>query len=117
LAGLYWNDAVMQPHRFIYKQGKLLLDDSEGIYELRPLGNDAFRLMEAPRRYIFTFVRRAGSFVVSVDHEGSPVSEYRRVADTKPNAAALRAFEGQYYSPELDVCGGGDCAYRGSGME
>jgi CubicO group peptidase (beta-lactamase class C family) len=103
-AGLYWNDAVMQPYRFIYKQGKLLLDGSgEGIYELRPLGNDAFRLMEAPRRYIFTFVRRAGSFVVSVDHEGSPVREYRRVADTKPNAAALRALAGQYYSPELDV--------------
>jgi hypothetical protein len=102
-AGLYWNDVIMQPYRFVYKQGKLLLDGSEGMFELRPLGNDAYRLMEAPRRYIFTFVRRAGSLAVSVDHEGSPVREYRQVADTKPNAAALRALEGQYYSPELDV--------------
>ena len=103
-AGLYWNDAVMQPYRFLYQQGKLLLDGGgEGMFELRPLGNDSYRLIEAPRRYIFTFVRRAGSLVVSVDHEGSPVSEYRQVVVKKPNAAALRSLEGQYYSPELDV--------------
>lgn len=104
-AGLYWNDATMQSNRFFYEQGKLLLDGGgEGRFELRALGNNAYRLMEAPRRFVFTFfTRRDGSLAVLVDVEGSPVQEKRRVADTKPNAAALRALEGRYFSPELDV--------------
>jgi CubicO group peptidase (beta-lactamase class C family) len=104
-AGLYWNEATMQGNRFFYEQGKLLLDGGgEGRFELRALGNNSYRLMEAPRRFVFTFfTRRDGSLAVRVDVEGSPVHELRRVADTKPNAAALRALEGRYFSPELDV--------------
>jgi hypothetical protein len=104
-AGLYWNDATMQSNRFFYEQGKLLLDGGgEGRFELRALGNNAYRLMEAPRRFVFTFfTRRDGSRAVLVDVEGSPVQEKRRVEDTKPNVAALRPLEGRYFSPELDV--------------
>jgi len=104
-AGLYWNEATMQGNRFFYEQGKLLLDGGgEGKFALRPLGNNAYRLMEAPRRFVFTFfTRRDGLLAVRVEVEGSPVHELSRVADTKPNAAALRALEGRYFSPELDV--------------
>jgi CubicO group peptidase (beta-lactamase class C family) len=104
-AGLYWNEATMQGNRFFYEQGKLLLDGGgEGKFELRPLGNNAYRLIEAPRRFVFTFfTRRDGLRAVLVDVEGSPVHELRRVVDAKPNAAALRALAGTYYSPELDV--------------
>jgi CubicO group peptidase (beta-lactamase class C family) len=104
-AGLYWNAATMQGNRFFYEQGKLLLDGGgEGKFELRALGNNAYRLMEAPRRFVFTFfTRRDGLRAVRVEVEGSPVHELRRVVDTKPNAAALRALAGSYYSPELDV--------------
>jgi CubicO group peptidase (beta-lactamase class C family) len=105
LAGLYWNEAKMQGHRFFYEQGKLILDGGgEGKFELRPLGNNSYRLIEAPRRFVFTFfTRRDGLLGVRVDVEGSPVQELRRVAETKPSATALRALEGRYYSPELDV--------------
>lgn len=105
LAGLYWNEAMMQGNRFFYEQGKLMLDGGgEGKFALRPLGNNAYRLMEAPRRFIFTFFTRGdGSLAVRVEVEGSPAHELRRVADTKTNAAALRALEGSYFSPELDV--------------
>jgi CubicO group peptidase (beta-lactamase class C family) len=104
-AGLYWNEATMQGNRFFYEQGKLLLDGGgEGKFELRALGNNAYRLIEAPRRFVFTFfTRRDGLRAVLVDVEGSPVQELRLVVDTKPNAAALRALTGSYYSPELDV--------------
>jgi len=105
LAGLYWNETTMQGNRFFYEQGKLLLDGGgEGRFELRPLGNNSYRLIEAPRRFVFTFfTRRDGLLAVRVDVEGSPVHELSKVADTKPNVAALRALEGQYFSPELDV--------------
>jgi hypothetical protein len=95
----------MQGKRFFYEQDKLVLDGGgEGRFELRALGNNTYRLMEAPRRYLFTFFRHPdGSLRVRVDVEGSPVVEYRRVQDTKPNPAALHALEGQYFSPELDV--------------
>ena len=65
----------MQGNRFFYEQGKLLLDGGgEGRFELRALGNNAYRLMEAPRRFVFTFfTRRDGSLAVRVDVEGSPV--------------------------------------------
>ena len=60
--------------------------------------------MEAPRRFVFTFFRgRDGSLAVRVEVEGSPVHELRRVTETKPNAAALRALTGSYFSAELDV--------------
>ena len=65
----------MQGNRFFYEQGKLLLDGGgEGKFELRALGNNAYRLMEAPRRFVFTFfTRRDGLRAVRVDVEGSPV--------------------------------------------
>jgi CubicO group peptidase (beta-lactamase class C family) len=104
-AGLYWNEAAMQGNRFFYEKGKLVLDGGgEGKFELRPLGNNTYRVMEAPRRFIFSFfTRRDGSPAVRVDVEGSPVRELVKVADTKPTIAALRALEGRYFSPELDV--------------
>ena len=101
-AGLYWNDARGEGPRFVYQNGQLKIDGGgEGLFVLRPLGNNVFRLMEAPRRYVFTFMRRAGSLVLSVDHEGSPVREYRRVVDAKPSAATLRSLAGKYYSQEV----------------
>jgi len=105
LVGLYWNEEKMQGNRFFYEQGKLVLDGGgEGRFELRALGNNTYRVMEAPRRYLFIFFRHPdGSLGVRLDVEGSPVVEFRRVPDTKPNPAALRALEGQYFSPELDV--------------
>jgi hypothetical protein len=105
LAGFYWNDTTVQGNRFFHEQGKLLLDGGgEGKFELRPLGNNAYRLMEAPRRFLFIFFRRAdGSLAVRVDVEGSPVTERQKVPDTKRSPAELRALAGKYYSPELDV--------------
>jgi CubicO group peptidase (beta-lactamase class C family) len=105
LAGLYWNEATMQGKRFFNEQGKLILDGGgEGKFELRPLGNNSYRLVEAPRRFIFTFFRRRdGLLAVREEVEGSPAQELRRVVETKPNAAALRALEGRYFSPELEV--------------
>ena len=105
LAGLYWNEATMQGNRFFYEQGKLMLDGGgEGKFELRALGNNAYRIIEAPRRYVFTFfTRRDGLRAVRVEVEGSPARELRQVVETKPKAAALRALAGSYYSPELDV--------------
>jgi len=105
LAGLYWNETTMQGNRFFYEQGKLVLDGGgEGKFVLRPLGNNSYRVMEAPRRFVFTFfTRRDGVPAVRVDVEGSRVQELRRVVETKPNAAALQALAGSYYSPELDV--------------
>jgi len=105
LAGLYWNEKTMQGNRFFYEENKLFLDGGgEGKFELRPLGNNSYRLTAAPRRYIFTFIaRRDGSRAVLVDVEGSPVNELTRVTETKPNAAALQALAGSYYSPELDI--------------
>ena len=104
LAGLYWNEKTMQGNRFFYEHGKLILDGGEGKFELRSLGNNAYRIMEAPRRFVFTFFTRPdGSRAVRVDVEGSPVQELSRVSETKPSVAALRALAGSYYSPELDV--------------
>ena len=104
-AGLYWNERTMQGQRFFYEEGKLILDGGgEGKFELRPLGNNAYRLTAAPRRYILTFItRRDGSRGVLVDIEGSPTTELTRVTETKPDAAELQALAGSYYSTELDV--------------
>jgi CubicO group peptidase (beta-lactamase class C family) len=104
-AGLYWNDEKRKlGPRVVYKNGKLLIDGGgEGLFELRPLGNNSYRLTAAPRRYIFTFVRRASGVEVRVNHEGSPLTDYRKVIETKPTPATLRSLEGNYYSPELDV--------------
>jgi hypothetical protein len=104
LAGLYWNEARGEGPRLVYQNGQLQIDGGgEGLFVLRPLGNNVFRLMEAPRRYVFSFMRRAGSLVLLVDHEGSPIREYRRVVDTKSTAATLRSLEGKYYSQEVDA--------------
>ena len=105
LAGFYWNDTLVTGNRFFHEQGKLLLDGGgEGKFELRPLGNNTYRLREAPRRFLFIFFRRANSsLAVRVDVEGSPVTEKQKVPDTKRSPAELRALAGKYYSPELDA--------------
>jgi CubicO group peptidase (beta-lactamase class C family) len=104
-AGRYWSDAQRRlGPRVVYENGKLLIDGGgEGMFELRPLGNNSYRLTAAPRRLIFTFVRRAGAVEVRVDREGSPLAKYRKVTESKPTAAVLRSLEGNYFSPELDV--------------
>lgn len=103
-AGLYWDDAMMQASRFFYDNGKLFIDGGgEGNFELRPLGNNSYRLTAAPRRYVFTFVQSNRGLKVIVDREGSRLRELRRVPDKKPTITTLRRLEGRYYSPELDV--------------
>ena len=103
-AGLYWNDARGEGKRIVYQKGQLQLDGGgEGMFVLRPLGNNSFRLIEAPRRYVLTFIPRAGSVVANLDHEGSPVREYRRVVEKKPSVSTLRLLAGKYYSNEVDA--------------
>ena len=104
-AGQYWSDAHKRlGPRVVYKSSKLFIDGGgEGLFELRPLGNNSYRLTAAPRRYIFNFARRAGQVVVMVDHEGSPLTEYRKVNEEKPSVTTLSSLAGNYYSSELDT--------------
>ena len=105
LAGLYWNNVSGGVHRFLYENGNLVLDGGgEGRFPLAPLGNNAYRLTAAPRRFVFTFVQRPGVPVtLAVDVEGSPVRNYTQVPEGTRAAAPLAELTGTYYSRELDV--------------
>jgi CubicO group peptidase (beta-lactamase class C family) len=105
LAGLYWDSTSGGLHRFFEENGQLVLDGGgEGRFPLAPLGNNAYRLTAAPRRFVFTFVQRPGApIALEVDVEGSPLRTYARVPETKRAATPLGALAGTYYSRELDV--------------
>jgi hypothetical protein len=104
LAGLYWDSTTGGLHRFFEENGQLVLDGGgEGRFPLAPLGNNAYRLTAAPRRFVFTFVRRPGvPIALEVDVEGSPLRTYVRVPEA-PRVAPLGTLAGTYYSRELDV--------------
>jgi CubicO group peptidase (beta-lactamase class C family) len=105
LAGLYWDSTTGGLHRFFEENGQLVLDGGgEGRFPLAPLGNNAYRLTAAPRRFVFTFVQRSGvPIALKLDVEGSPLRTYARVPDAKRAATSLGALAGTYYSRELDV--------------
>jgi len=104
LAGLYWDERTGGIHRFFFEDGQLVLDGGgEGKFPLAPQGGNSYRLTAAPRRYVFTFVQRAGApLAVEEDIQGSPVRTYLKVPE--PSAGApLDRLAGTYSSPELDV--------------
>ena len=105
LAGLYWSSTSGGLHRFLDQNGRLVLDGGgEGQYPLAPLGNNAYRLTAAPRRFVFTFVQRPGmAIAMEVDVEGSPVRSYARVPEAARAAAPPGRLAETYYSRELDV--------------
>jgi len=94
----------MQGNRFFYEQGKLLLDGGgEGRFELRALGNNAYRLMEAPRRFVFTFfTRRDGSLAVRVDVEGSPCTNFAGSLTQSRTLPRYVHWRARYFSAELE---------------
>ncbi|HEX6031311.1 MAG TPA: serine hydrolase domain-containing protein [Tepidiformaceae bacterium] len=105
LAGLYWDSTSGGLHRFFDENGQLVLDGGgEGRFPLAPLGNNAYRLTAAPRRFIFSFVQRPGvPIAMEVDVEGSPVRTYTRGPEAARAAAPPARLAGTYYSRELDV--------------
>jgi len=105
LAGLYWDNTSGGLHRFFEENDQLILDGGgEGRFPLAPLGNNAYRLTAAPRRFIFTFAQRPGvPIALEVDVEGSPPRTYARVPEATGAAAPLGRLAGTYYSRELDM--------------
>ena len=105
LAGLYWDNTSGGLHRFFDENGQLVLDGGgEGRFPLAPLGNNAYRLTAAPRRFVFTFVQRPGvPITLEVDVEGSPQRIYARVPEATRAATPLGRLAGTYYSRELDI--------------
>jgi CubicO group peptidase (beta-lactamase class C family) len=105
LAGLYWNNTSGGLHRFFEENDQLVLDGGgEGRFPLAALGNNAYRLTAAPRRFVFTFVQRPGvPIALEVDVEGSPPRTYARVPEATRAATPLGRLAGTYYSRELDM--------------
>lgn len=104
LAGLYWNSASGETRGFFHEDGRLVLDGgAEGRFPLAPVGENAYRLTAAPRRYIFTFQQESDGLAVREDIEGSPVKTFRRVMDEAHRPAPLQELAGSYYSSELEV--------------
>lgn len=105
LAGLYWHAATGNAYTFYFENDGLVLDGGgEGKFPLAPLGGNAYRLTAAPRRYVFTFLRRPdGLLGVEENIEGSPKRTFERVSDAARAGTLLSALAGTYYSPELEV--------------
>jgi hypothetical protein len=68
-----------------------------------PVGENAYRLTAAPRRYIFTFQQESDGLAVREDIEGSPGKTFRRVMDEAHPPAPLQELAGSYDSSELEV--------------
>lgn len=104
LAGTYWNADVAQAARFLFEDGKLLIDaGDEGRFELRPIGGHTFLLPAAPRRYVLAFSDGAdGRRRVRIEIAGERSREFVAVA-----AAGIvplpSSYAGLYYSRELDT--------------
>jgi CubicO group peptidase (beta-lactamase class C family) len=105
LAGLYWNSTSGGLHRFFEENDQLVLDGGgEGRFPLAALGNNAYRLTAAPRRFVFSFVQRRGApIALEVDVEGSPRLTYSRVPDAPRAATPVGRLAGTYYSRELNM--------------
>jgi CubicO group peptidase (beta-lactamase class C family) len=110
LAGLYWNNTSGGLHRFFEENDQLVLDGGgEGRFPLAPLGNNAYRLTAAPRRFVFTFVQRPGvPIALEVDVEGSPPRTYGSSARGDARRNSTREARGNVLQPgtgyDMDPC-------------
>lgn len=105
LAGLYWNNTSGGLFRFFEENDQLVLDGGgEGRFPLAFLGNNAYRLTAAPRRFVFTFVQRPGvPIALELDVEGSPPRTYARVPEAMRAGTPTGSLAGTYHSRELDM--------------
>jgi len=93
--GVYWNAADDEAHRWILKDGKLVIQ-SPGEVELAPAGENRFRDVNNVIEIAFN-----GD---SYDVTGPNIAaqHYRRVEAANPDARQLAEYAGDYYSSEID---------------
>ena len=95
-AGTYVDPHTYNVYTFTAKDGQLMAWGSA----LRRFGpNQFYDLVGNP----LTFENRDGVMTARLDLDGEPYFEGRRVRETRPSAAELSAFAGDYRSDELEA--------------
>jgi CubicO group peptidase (beta-lactamase class C family) len=75
----------------------------QGAAPMYAVSNTAFRLRVAPAEVDFDSPADGGKAQSAVLHQNGAVVPMKRIEIAKPSAEQLKAYEGRFYSPELDV--------------
>lgn len=96
-AGLYYDANTHETHRIEVRDGILV---ASGI-ELVPTGPGTF--VDARRSINVTASRNGNTITLTLPMTESPDVVLTRMAEFKPDAAALQEYAGEYTSPELGI--------------
>ena len=72
-------------------------------FPMYAVSNTAFRLRAVPAEVVFDEVQQGGTAQNAILHQNGATLPLKRIAIPKPPADRLKAYEGDYYSPELGV--------------
>jgi hypothetical protein len=98
-AGLYWDQADLQVHRAVVRDGKLFV---AGL-ELTPLAENRFRLaIDATETYAFEKSADGTHWRMTIQDTGDAPEVYDQTAAVYPDAGQLAGYTGSYTSEEID---------------
>lgn len=106
LAGHYWNAEEGLVREVALADGRLVYVRSpESRNELAPLGDDRFRMLDAPAEVEVRFAADgdAGARQMTLEVEGDEPTVLERFEPARPSVAELAALAGDWYSGELDA--------------
>jgi CubicO group peptidase (beta-lactamase class C family) len=101
--GHYWSDEQSNVTRVLVEEGELVLEAFGGSFKLVPTGQNEFTLIGPPVRLTFEAGEREELDRLHVSIGGGTPTVFERFEPAAPTAAALGAYQGEYYSEELDV--------------
>jgi len=103
LAGSYREPASGLVRRLRVEGGKLKVEAFGGTYELTPMEGRTFRLVDGPLDLEVRFEETASGRRMRETGPRRPATVWHAVELVTPSAAAMAAYAGSYYSPELDT--------------
>jgi CubicO group peptidase (beta-lactamase class C family) len=97
--GHYWNSEMAYFIEVYFKKGTLhYLDKLRGDFKMKPIGSADFQLLDVPIEVTTKFSN--GGVEISANGDPAWFTSYTPVSYTTED---LRAYEGMYFSAELDV--------------
>ncbi len=103
--GVYLNPDGDQIRRIILKDGKLriAMGGSDESYEMKPLGENHFRLRIAPFDFKFELSKPRGpSRLIETPPEGGKPEVFEAVPEFTPSALELKEYAAVYHSEEIE---------------
>jgi CubicO group peptidase (beta-lactamase class C family) len=103
--GIYYNRLEDRAWKVYFQEETLYVDTFSFRFRLRPIGQMLFHSENSPYDMLVEFVKPSGGKppMMRVKREGAETQIFEAVHPERADLSQLKEYEGQYFSPELQV--------------